>query len=126
MNQHLKQLPRCDACQERELCIFGDLPAPQRDLFSQIRHYHSYRARQVLFHEGTPALGFHIGCAGRVKISKADSNGREQILRIANPGEVLGEETLLDGSSYAATAEALEDCHTAFTKRDDFPPYGWV
>ncbi len=120
MAQPLKILPRCDACQAREQCLFGDLPAPQLDAFSQIRHFHSYKARQVLFHEGTPALGFHIGCAGRVKVSKADSNGREQIIRIANPGEIIGEEAILEAQPYGATAEALDDCHTAFVKRHEF------
>lgn len=120
MGNSVKILPQCDACQAREQCIFGDLPESQLDAFSQIRHYHSYKARQVLFHEGTPALGFHIACTGRVKISRADSNGREQILRIADPGDILGEEAILDSQPYGATAEALEECHTAFIKRPEF------
>ncbi len=103
----------------REQCIFGGLPGLQLENFNRIRHYHQYKARQVLFHEGTPALGFHIGCSGRVKLSKADSHGREQILRIASPGEVIGEEALLEAQMYGATAEPLEDCHTAFITRDD-------
>ncbi len=120
MGQPLKILPRCDSCGERERCLFGDLPPAQLEAFNRIRHFHAYKARQVLFHEGTPALGFHIGCAGRVKMSKADSHGREQILRIANPGEVIGEEALLDSQPYGASAEALEDCHTAFIARQEF------
>ncbi len=120
MNQAVKVLPRCEACQEREQCIFGNLPAPQVEAFNRIRHFHQYKARQIIYHEGTPALGFHIGCTGRIKLSKADSNGREQIVRIANPGEIIGEEALLDGQPYGATAEPLEDCHTAFIKRAEF------
>jgi len=120
MAQPLKVLPRCDACAEREQCIFGNLPAPQLENFNRIRHFHQYRARQIIFHEGTPALGFHIGCSGRIKLSKADSNGREQIVRIASAGEIIGEEALMDGQPYGATAEPLEDCHTAFIKRGDF------
>ncbi len=119
MGQPLRVLPRCEACCAREQCIFGDLPAPQLENFNRIRHFHPYKARQVIYHEGTPALGFHIGCTGRVKLSKADSNGCEQIVRIANPGEIIGEEALLDGQVYGATAEPLEDCHTAFIKRDE-------
>ncbi len=120
MTQVLRILPRCDTCQGREQCIFGNLPAPQLENFNRIRHFHQYKARQIIFHEGTPALGFHIGCTGRIKLSKADSNGREQIVRIANPGEIIGEESLLDAQTYGATAEPLEDCHTAFIKRADF------
>ena len=120
MAQPLKVLPRCDACTEREQCIFGNLPPPQLEIFNRIRHFHQYKARQIIYHEGTPALGFHIGCTGRIKLSKADSNGREQIVRIANPGEIIGEEALLDSQPYGATAEPLEDCHTAFIKRAEF------
>lgn len=120
MTQTLKVLPRCEVCQEREQCIFGNLPPQQVEVFNRIRHFHQYKARQTIYHEGTPALGFHIGCTGRVKLSKADSNGREQIVRIANPGEIIGEESLLDAQVYGATAEPLEDSHTAFIKRADF------
>ncbi len=120
MGQPLRILPRCEACRAREQCIFGGLPAPQVETFNRIRHFHHYKSRQAIFHEGTPALGFHIGCTGRVKLSKGDSNGRQQIVRIANPGEIIGEEALLESQMYAATAEPLEDCHTAFITREDF------
>ena len=120
MTHTLKILPRCDTCQEREQCIFGNMPAPQVESFNRIRHFHQYKARQIIYHEGTPALGFHIGCTGRIKLSQADSNGREQIVRIANPGEIIGEEALLESQGYGATAEPLEDCHTAFIKRAEF------
>ena len=120
MSQALKVLPRCDACCARERCIFGGSSGPEVDGFNRIRRYHLYKARQVIFHEGTPAVGFHIGCSGRIKLSKADSNGREQIIRIANPGEIIGEEALLDSQPYGLTAECLEACHTAFIERGDF------
>lgn len=120
MAQPLKLVSQCDMCRAREECIFGGLPASQVERFARVRHFHQYKARQPIFHEGTPALGFHIGCTGRVKLSKADRDGRQQIVRIANPGEVIGEEALLDSHPYMTTAEALEDCHTAFIKRDEF------
>lgn len=120
MVQALKLLSQCHACQAREECIFGGLPPAQVEGFHRIRHFHHYKARQPIYHEGTPALGFHIGCTGCVKLSKVDGNGREQIIRIANPGEIIGEEALLDSQHYGATAEPLEDCHTAFVKREDF------
>lgn len=120
MGQSLRVLPRCESCQTREECIFGGLPPTQVEAFSRIRHLHHYKSRQVIFYEGTPALGFHIVCGGRVKLSTAGRGGREQVIRIANPGEVIGEESLLESHGYKATAEPLEDCHTAFIKRDQF------
>ncbi|MBI4735130.1 MAG: Crp/Fnr family transcriptional regulator [candidate division NC10 bacterium] len=112
--------PRCDSCQTREQCIFSGLSPAQVEAFNRIRHLHHYKPRQAIFHEGTPALGFHIVCAGRVKLSTAGRGGREQVIRIANPGEIIGEESLLDSHGCNATAEPLEDCHTAFIQRDQF------
>jgi CRP/FNR family transcriptional regulator len=120
MGQPLRVLPRCESCQTREQCIFDGLPPAEVEAFNRIRHLHHYKARQAIFHEGTPALGFHIVCSGRIKLSTADRDGREQVIRIANPGEVIGEEALLDSHAYHATAEPFEDCHTAFIKRDQF------
>ena len=72
MGQPLNVLPQCQACRAREQCLSGGLPGAQAERFARIHHLHQYRARQPIFHEGTPVLGFHIGCTGRVKRSKAD------------------------------------------------------
>lgn len=120
MRQPVKVFQRCEACAAREQCIFGDLPAAQVEAYRKIRHFHAYAARQSIHHEETPALGFHIVCSGRVKLSRANADGREQILRIIGPGEIVGEESLLGDGLYIATAEALEPCQTAFIQRDAF------
>ncbi|MEE9182668.1 MAG: Crp/Fnr family transcriptional regulator, partial [candidate division NC10 bacterium] len=67
-----------------------------------------------------PALGIHILCSGRVKLSRGDNNGRQQILRIVGPGEICGEEALLDGVPYTNTAEALDTCQSTFVRREAF------
>lgn len=120
MGQALRVLPRCDSCRTREQCIFSGLPPAQVEAFNRIRHFHHYRAHQAIFHEGTPALGFHVVCDGRIKLSRAGRGGREQVIRIANPGEAIGEEALLDSHAYNCTAEPLEDSHTAFIQREQF------
>jgi CRP/FNR family transcriptional regulator len=82
-------------------------------------HQHRYRAKQTLYHEDTPALGLYVLCSGRIKISRTEGNGREQILRIVDPGGILGEEALLDGGRYVGSAQTLEDSQIAFVTRED-------
>jgi CRP-like cAMP-binding protein len=84
-----------------------------------VRHQHRYLARQTLYHEETPALGLYVLCRGRIKVSRADGNGREQILRLVDPGGVLGEEVLIEGARYVGTARALEESLAAFVARGD-------
>ncbi len=106
----------CPAQVRAVLCEAGGTGVPA---FARVRSQHRYLARQTLYHEETPALGLYILCHGRIKVSRADGNGREQILRLVDPGGVLGEEVLIEGARYVGTARALEDSLAAFVARED-------
>jgi CRP-like cAMP-binding protein len=45
---------------------------------------------------------------GRVKVSSATTDGRDVVLAICVPGEILGELSAVDGSPRSATATAIE------------------
>ncbi len=45
---------------------------------------------------------------GRVKVSRVSDDGRELILRVRDPGDVLGELAFIDGHPRLATVTALE------------------
>jgi CRP-like cAMP-binding protein len=46
--------------------------------------------------------------AGRVKVTRVDNEGRELLLSLRDPGDVLGELALIDGEPRIATVTALE------------------
>lgn len=109
----------CRQCEIWEACVlFRDLSPEEVTVYQRLRHLHAFQPKQALYHEGLPALGFYVPCAGRVKLSRADPHGRQQILRIVDPGGVCGVESLLPDACYTATAEALEQSQAAFIKRD--------
>ena len=51
----------------------------------------------------------YIVCAGKIKIYKNLSDGREQILYIYSPGDFVGAFNLLKENEYKYNGEALED-----------------
>jgi CRP-like cAMP-binding protein len=67
-----------------------------------------FRARQRLFREGEP--GDHVVAivAGRVKVSVQTRSGREILLAVKEPGDLVGELSVIDGRPRSATAIALE------------------
>jgi CRP-like cAMP-binding protein len=67
-----------------------------------------FRARQVLFREGDPGGAVFAMRAGRVKVSVHTPEGREILLAVKEPGELLGELSAIDGRPRSATATALE------------------
>ncbi|MBI2000094.1 MAG: cyclic nucleotide-binding domain-containing protein, partial [candidate division NC10 bacterium] len=76
----------CDACHAREGAALCGSQTAALAAFAQVHHRHRYLAKQTLYHEGTPALGLYVVCRGRIKVRRADGNGREQILRLVDPG----------------------------------------
>jgi CRP/FNR family transcriptional regulator, cyclic AMP receptor protein len=72
----------------------------------------------VLFIEGQQAMGIYALNQGRVKVSIASAEGKTLVLRIAEPGELLGMNATLMGQPYGATAETLEPCRIDFIARE--------
>ena len=75
---------------------------------------------KVLFAEGEPARGVYILCSGRAAVSICSSEGRVLILRIAQPGDVLGLNAVLKSSAYDTTVKTVEACRTTFISRAEF------
>jgi len=69
-----------------------------------------YPRSGALFHEGDDCSAVFILCSGRVKLTSTSREGRSLILRIAQPGDVLGLSAALSGKEYEITAETLEPC----------------
>jgi len=115
----MKGKDACDACDAREGAALCGSETAALAAFARVHHQHQYLAKQTLYHEGTPALGLYVVCRGRIKVSRADGNGREQILRLVDPGGVLGEEALIERAQYVGSALALEESRVAFAGREE-------
>jgi CRP/FNR family transcriptional regulator len=71
----------------------------------------------VLFAEGEPVRGAYIMRSGRASVSISSSEGRVVILRMAQPGDVLGLNSVIHNGSYDTTVKAVEPCRTDFIPR---------
>jgi CRP/FNR family transcriptional regulator, dissimilatory nitrate respiration regulator len=61
----------------------------------------------TLFREGDEGEGLFIVRTGEIKVTKAATDGREQIFYLARPGRALVEGVRFDGGTLSATAVAL-------------------
>jgi CRP-like cAMP-binding protein len=74
-----------------------------------------YRRGEVLFSEGDVGQRVFVLERGWVLIRSADADGREVVLGLRGPGEVLGELSALDGRPRSATAVAADDIEVVIT-----------
>jgi CRP/FNR family transcriptional regulator, cyclic AMP receptor protein len=110
----------CTTCKLRADRIFCNLPATALQTFEDIKFSTAYPPGAVLFVEGQMTRGIFVLCKGSVKLSINSPSGRTMIVKLAEPGEVLGLSSTISGKPYEVTAETIDACQVNFVKRDDF------
>ena len=74
----------------------------------------------ALFHERGAPDRVYVVLNGFVKLSRLSEEGREVILAIRGPGDLLGEQSAIDGSPRSATAVALDSVSGLVISASDF------
>jgi CRP/FNR family cyclic AMP-dependent transcriptional regulator len=110
----------CMLCKLRCETFFCTLPKATLEAFDQIKFSAAYPGGALLFSEGQAARGIYLLCRGRVKLSITAADGKALILKIAEPGEVLGLHASVSGKPYEMSAETLHPSQVSFVRRDDF------
>jgi CRP/FNR family cyclic AMP-dependent transcriptional regulator len=116
----LEIIESCLSCPQREDRLFCNLPPSAVQRLASITSAASYPKGATLFVEGQSPRGVFILCNGRVKLSTSSADGRTLILRISEPGEVLGLPATVTGKPYELTAEGIEPTQANFISRQDF------
>ncbi|HEY52734.1 MAG TPA: Crp/Fnr family transcriptional regulator, partial [Caldilineae bacterium] len=57
---------------------------------------------------------------GRVKLVRHTDHGRDVVMEVLGPGQLLGEMAVLDGRPYSTTAQTLEEVAVVAIPRQDF------
>src|ERR1700751_1924672 len=107
-------------CKLRHSGFFCEMPKPALEEMEKVKYASAYPQGAVLFVEGQAPRGLYMICSGRVKLSTTSRDGKTLILRIAQPGEVLGLHAAVSGKPYELTGETLQPCQLDFIRRDDF------
>src|SRR6201995_6031401 len=100
--------------------IFCDLAPAALQSFESIKYATAYPKGAVLFVEGQAPRGIFVLCKGRVKLSICATDGKTLILKIAEPGEVLGLSATVSGKAYELTAETIDPGQGKVGKCEDF------
>ncbi len=112
--------PECETCGTRLKSIFKYLAFEDLQRLSRLRGCRFYRKGETIFFEGDFPLGIFCMHKGKAKIYKLGNNGKEQIVRLVGDGDFFGFRSLISGSQYKASAEALEDSAVCFIPKEDF------
>ena len=100
--------------------VFRDLPAEDLELLMANSTEQIYHKGEIIFRENAFPTGIFFVKQGMVKKYKTDIYGKEQIIYVANKGELIGYHALLAEDRYPDSASPLENSRIVFIPREDF------
>ncbi len=114
------ETPDCRTCSTRKLSPFGLCNKDQVLDVQLAKTCNFYKKGQFIFSENSLPIGLFCVSSGTIKLVKYGSGGKEQILRIAKPGDFVGFRSLITRRRYNASAVAASDASVCLLPRKDF------
>ena len=119
MSEKLKT-PSCATCGARHKSIFCSLNQNQLLNLDTEKGCSFYKKGEIIFREGGHSRGLYCVNRGKIKLSLMGTSGKEQIVRFAKEGDVMGYNAMLSKKPLSATATALEDAAICFIPSREF------
>ena len=108
----------CLSCDSFVGNIFCSLKKEKAEELDRHKIVRDYKKKQILFFEGNPTNGAYCIKSGLVKLYKTGPEGKQYILNLAGPTEVLGIESVFSDKPHAATAELISQGTVCFIPKD--------
>ena len=87
--------------------LFEGLSPEEQEELRAMMTQTTLRRGETLFNEGDSGDRLYILLSGKVKLGHASADGRENLLAVLGPGEIVGELTLFDPGPRSTTATAV-------------------
>lgn len=90
----------------RRVPLFSTLTQAQAESVAEAVVKRRYKRGEVIVEQGKKSNFLAIVLTGRARVVTTDSRGREVILATMNPGDYVGEMSLIDNQPHSATVRA--------------------
>jgi CRP/FNR family transcriptional regulator len=93
----------------QSLSLFSSLTPSELEALQSMSSERRFEKGLFLFQEGDPAKGILIIKQGYVKVVKQAATGKNIVIRLVFPNEIMGEVAMFSNKSYPVSAQALVD-----------------
>ena len=103
----------CHHCESHGSCfehvpIFNSLNQDERLEIAEIASSRSFEKGETVYRAGDEGGTLFVLYTGRVKLFRLNAGGKEQVLRVVEPGDFIGELSLFSSLPLTDTAQVLE------------------
>ncbi|MDL4840584.1 Crp/Fnr family transcriptional regulator [Aquibacillus sp. LR5S19] len=103
--------------------IFNHLESEQMDEILMTAQSVSYKKGEIIYQADNQSTSLYIVNSGKVRIFRLSESGKEQLVRILNPGDFTGEYALFSESTHESFAEAMVDTAVCMINRTDLQAF---
>ncbi len=108
----------CAICVNKRCLIKRNLDSEVVRSFTKLRKEMRCKKGQQFIMEGTAVTGLFFVLKGKVKVLRTGLHGKEQIVRFAKEGEIIGHRGFGTEESYPISAIAIEDCTLCYFSKE--------
>ena len=104
----------CDSCTIRTHPLFRHLVERELQEINLNKITETYKRGSIVYQEGNRMKGFCCVQFGIIKIFQTGFDGKEQIIRFAKPGDIIGYRSVVSNEPACTTTEVIEEailCH---------------
>jgi len=109
---------RCENCIVRQFNSLRAMSKEELKKVSDTKSTRSVKKGDVLFEEGEKLNGVFCVRSGISKLSKLSANGKDQIVKLATKGEVMGQRSVIAEESANLSAIAVDDMEVCFIPKE--------
>jgi CRP/FNR family transcriptional regulator len=113
----LRMIDDCGTCETRQEGWFCGFKSPAADSFGKLGQPSIFPRGAALFMQGQEPRGAFVLCSGRVRLSMLSIDGKMLVLKVADPGEILGLSAVVAGTPSELTAETATPCQVRFIEK---------
>jgi CRP/FNR family cyclic AMP-dependent transcriptional regulator len=104
----------------RRVPLFSMLTANQAESVAEAVVKRRFRRGEIIVERGQKSNALYILLTGRARVVAADARGREVILAVLQPGDYLGEMSLIDNEPHSASVRAEVQTDVLMLGRAEF------
>ena len=112
--KNLQSIPFCKDCVLRSNSLFAHLSEEELNILDEEKRCNFHKRGTVLYHEGTRINGFYCINVGIVKLFKTGVEGKDQIIKFAKNGDIMGYRSILSNELACTTAKVINDASLCY------------
>lgn len=110
----INKIPNSQQCDLRKIEAFKRLKPDEIEMLAEERYCSYHNKGAILYREGNRINGFYCIHKGIVKLFKTGINGKEQIIKFAKQGDIIGYRSIVSHENACTTARIIQESYVSF------------